>query len=269
MTPAAVSQQIRLLEDHLGVMLFKRGKTLVLNEAAADALSHISDAFDQLERTMLRVSSGSIGGPLVVSAPPVFASRWLIPRLSDFYARYPDVEIELFATRRLVDFSMEDVDLAIRFGSFAQPGLTVETLMPEAVVPVATPVIAATIKEPTDFARADLIGDDWHTMRNTIPEWKDWLASMGVRDTALRVRRFGDAELTIQAAIKGLGVTLIWHSLVINDLKSGRLARVQDYIISSDFSFQLVMPKNKTMLSKVVAFRAWLFEQVALQSKQG
>ncbi|MGC2166648.1 MAG: LysR substrate-binding domain-containing protein [Gallionella sp.] len=92
---------------------------------------------------------------------------------------------------------------------------------------------------------------------------------MGVVGTALRVRRFGDAELTIQTAIKGLGVTLIWHRLVMNDLKSGRLARVQDCSIPSEFSFQLVMPQNKTMQSKVAAIRSWLFEQVEQQSKEG
>jgi len=262
-TPAAVSQQIKLLEDHLGVTLFKRGKTLVLNEAAADALHQISDAFDQLERSMLRVRSGSIAGPLVVSAPPVFAARWLIPRLADFYARYPDVEIHLHATRRVVDFSMEEVDVAIRFGSSPQPGLSVETLMTETIVPVATPAISAAIKSPADFAHANLIEDDWHVMRSTIPDWKTWLPSLGIVETPLHIRRFGDSDLAIQGALNGLGITLIWHSLVMDDLKAGRLARVLDYSIPTEFSFQLVMPKNKTMLSKVAVFRAWLFEQVA------
>ena len=261
-TPAAVSQQIKLLEDHLGVTLFKRGKTLVLNEAAADALHHVSDAFDQLERSMLRVRSGSIAGPLVISAPPVFAARWLIPRLEDFYARYPDVEIHLHATRRVVDFSMEEVDVAIRFGSSPQPGLSVETLMPEMIVPVAAPAIAVAIKTPADFWRANLIEDDWHVMRSTIPDWKTWLASLGIVQTPLNIRRFGDSDLAIQGALNGLGVALIWHSLVMDDVKAGRLARVLDYSIPTDFSFQLVMPKNKTMLSKVAAFRAWLFEQL-------
>jgi LysR family transcriptional regulator, glycine cleavage system transcriptional activator len=262
-TPAAVSQQIKLLEDHLGVTLFKRGKTLVLNEAAADALHHLSDAFDQIERSMLRVRSGSIAGPLVISAPPVFAARWLIPRLGDFYARYPDVEVQLHASRRIVDFSMEEVDVAIRFGNFQQPGLCVETLMPEMIVPVAVPDIAAAIRKPGDFVHANLIEDDWHIARSTVPDWRTWLVSLGIVETPLHLRRFGDTDLAIQAALNGLGITLIWHSLVTNDLKAGRLKRVLDYSIPTDFSFQLVMPKNKTMVSKVAAFRDWLFEQVA------
>ena len=264
-TPAAVSQQIKVLEDYLGVGLFKRGRTLVLNESAHDALHLVSDAFDQLERAMLRVHSGSIAGPLNVSTPPVFAARWLIPRMDDFYARYPDVEIHLLATRRVVDFSMEEVDVAIRFGSEPHPGLSVESLMPEVIIPVAAPGLAATIKTRNDLAHANLIEDDWHIMRGAFPEWKALLGTLGVVDVALKIRRFGDADLAIQAAINGLGITLTWQSLVLNDLKSGRLAHILNHSIPTDLSYQLVMPKNKAVLSKVAAFRRWLFEQVAEQ----
>jgi LysR family transcriptional regulator, glycine cleavage system transcriptional activator len=264
-TPAAVSQQIKLLEDHLGVTLFKRGKTLVLNESAAAALLPLSEAFDQIERTMLRVSSGSIAGPLIISAPPAFAARWLIPRLGDFYARYPDVEVNLHASRRIVDFSMEEVDMAIRFGSTQQAGLCVETLMPEFIVPVAVPEIATAIRKPADLARASLIEDDWHTTRSTIPDWKTWLTSQGVTESPLHIRRFGDSDLAIQAALNGLGIALIWHTLVADDLKSGRLMRVLDFSIPTDFTFQLVMPRNKRMVGKVAAFRDWLFGQMANQ----
>ena len=264
-TPAAVSQQIKLLEDYLGISLFKRGRTLVLNESAHDALHLVSDAFDQLERAMLRVHSGSIAGPLNVSTPPVFAARWLIPHMDDFYARYPDVEIHLLATRRVVDFSMEEVDVAIRFGSEPHPGLSVESLMPEVIIPVAAPGLAATIKTRNDLAHANLIEDDWHIMRGAFPEWKALLGTLGVVDVALKIRRFGDADLAIQAAINGLGITLTWQSLVLNDLKSGRLAHILNHSIPTDLSYQLVMPKNKAVLSKVAAFRRWLFEQVAEQ----
>ena len=262
-TPAAVSQQIKLLEDHLGVTLFKRGKTLVLNEAATDALNLVSDAFDQLERAMLRVRSGSIAGPLTVSAPPVFAARWLVPRLGDFYARYPDVEIHLLATKRVVDFSMEEVDMAIRFGSDIHPGLSVERLMPEMIVPVAAPKLARSVKKPADLARAKLIEDDWHVMRGVFPEWETLLASLSVVDVPLNIRRFGDTDLALQAAVTGLGVTLAWHSLVIDDIKSGKLVQILNHSIPTDLSFQLVMPRNKRILNKVAAFRSWLFEQAS------
>lgn len=266
-TPAAVSQQIKLLEDHLGVVLFKRGKTLVLNESAQDALHLVSDAFDQLERAMLRVRSGSIAGPLIVSTPPAFAARWLIPRLNDFYARYPDVKLDLLATRRIVDFAMEEVDLAIRFSSnTAQPGLSVESLMPERIVMVAAPRLAKSIKVAADLLHADLIEDDWHIMRGTFPEWQTWLATLGVTGAPSNVRRFGDADLAIEAAANGLGITLAWHSLVAADIESGKLRQVLDRSIPSDLSYQLVMPGNKTVLRKVAAFRAWLFEQAATQA---
>lgn len=261
-TPAAVSQQIKLLEEYLGVTLFKRGKVLVLNEAARDALHLISDSFDQIERALLRVRSGSIAGPLTVSAPPAFASRWMIPRLGDFYARYPDVEVHLLATKRIVDFSMEEVDMAIRFGSDIHPGLSSERLMPEMIVAVAAPELAISIKKPADLVHAKLIEDDWHVMRGTYPEWKTLLATLDIADVPLDVRRFGDADLALQAAVNGLGVTLSWHSLVMDDIKSGRLVQILNYSIPSDLSYQLVMPNNKTMVSKVSAFRAWLFEQV-------
>ncbi|OIR19993.1 glycine cleavage system transcriptional activator [mine drainage metagenome] len=266
-TPAAVSQQIKLLEDHLGVVLFKRGKNLVLNESAQDALHLVSDAFDQLERAMLRVRSGSIAGPLIVSTPPAFAARWLIPRLNDFYARYPDVKLHLLATRRVVDFAMEEVDLAIRFSNNAtQPALSIESLMPERIVMVAAPRLAKSIKVAADLLRTDLIEDDWHIMRGTFPEWKAWLATLGVNDAPSNVRRFGDADLAIEAAVNGLGVTLAWHSLVAADMEAGKLRQVLDRSIPTDLSYQLVMPRNKTVLRKVAAFRAWLFEQAANQA---
>lgn len=261
-TPAAVSQQIKLLEDYLGVTLFKRGKSLVLNESAKDALQLISDSFDQLERAMLGVRFGSVAGPLTVSAPPAFASRWIIPRLHDFYTRYPDVEIHLLATRRLVDFSMEEVDMAIRFGSGTYPGLSVERLMPETIVAVATPKVARSIRTAADLARAKLVEDEWQVMRGIFPEWKTLLTTLGVANAPLNVRRFGDTDLALEAAANGLGVTLAWHSLVKDDIQSRKLVHVLNYSIPSDLGYQLVMPRNKTMVSKVAAFRDWLFEQV-------
>lgn len=266
-TPAAVSQQIRLLEDHLGVTLFKRGKTLALSESADSVLHLVSEAFDQLELAALKLRSGSSSGPLIVSTPPAFAARWLIPRMDDFHARHPEVELHLLATRRPVDFSVENVDLAIRFGSGAHPGLDVEQLMPEKIVAVAAPGVAGLIRTPADLARANLIEDDWHLMRGAFPEWENLLGTLGVTDVPLRVRRYSDTDLAIQAAVAGLGVTLAWHSLVMNDVKAGRLVQVLNHTIPTNLGYHLVIPENRAMLAKVAAFRAWLFDQAAKQAE--
>lgn len=264
-TPAAVSQQIKLLEDHLGVVLFKRGKTLALSESASEALPLVSEAFDQMEQAMLKIRAGNSSGPLIISTPPAFAARWLIPRMDDFHALHPDIEVHMLATRRPVDFSVEDVDMAIRFGSGAHPGLNAVQLMPESIVAVAAPAVAASIKTPTDLARANLIEDDWHIMRGAFPEWGNLLANLGVNDVPLRIRRFSDTELAIQAATAGLGVTLAWHSLVAADLAAGRLARVLSHAMPTDLGYHLLVPKNRAILAKVASFRAWLLEQAAKQ----
>ncbi|HEY5994187.1 MAG TPA: transcriptional regulator GcvA [Gallionellaceae bacterium] len=265
-TPAAVSQQIKLLEDHLGVVLFKRGKSLALSESAGVVLPLVSEAFDQLERAMLKIRAGNSTGPLIISTPPAFAARWLIPRMDDFHALHPDIEVHMLATRRPVDFSVEDVDMAIRFGSGTHPGLEAKQLMPETIVAVAAPAVAASIKNSADLARANLIEDDWHIMRGAFPDWRNLFATLGVDEGPSRIRRFSDTELAIQAATAGLGITLAWHSLVAADLEAGRLVRVLSHAVPTDLGYHLVIPKNRATLAKVAAFRAWLLEQAAQQT---
>ena len=263
-TPAAVSQQVKLLEDYLGVALFRRGKTLTLSDSAGAVLPLVSEAFDQLERAVTRVRAINTGGPLVVSAPPAFAARWLIPRLDDFHASHPDVQLRLMATRRLVDFALEDVDMAIRFGAGAYPELHVERLLTESIVPVATPKLAASIKTPADLARCTLLEDEWHAGEGVFPDWETWLASLGATvETPLRIQHFGDANLAIQAAVAGLGVTLTWHSLVVNDLQAGRLVQLLDQAIPTTLGYHLVIPENRTSTDKVAAFRSWLLKHTA------
>lgn len=266
-TPAAVSQQIKQLEDYLGVNLFRRGKALALSDAATAALPLVSEAFDQLERAVARLRVGQERGPLVVSAPPVFAARWLVPRLEDFQARHPDIELRLLATKRLVDFALEDVDLAIRFGPGPYPGLHTEHLMPETIVAVAAPTLAAAVAQPADLLACILLEDEWHTGAGVFPDWESWLAALGVTpDAPLRIRRFSDVSLAIHAALAGLGVTLAWRSLVADDLASGRLIHLFDHTVPTSMGFHLVTPANRLGLGKVAAFRDWLLEAVAKQS---
>lgn len=261
-TPAAVSQQIKLLEDTLGQALFRRGKSLTLSEPAGASLPMLSEAFDQLERAVNRLRPGHDDGPLVVSAPPTFAARWLVGRLDDFQTRHPEIELRLLATRRLVNFTVEDVDVAVRFGSGPYAGLYAERLMPEAIIPVAAPGLAATIRTPTDLLACTLLHDDGHQWDPAFPDWDTLLASLGVNVAAtLRIRRFGDANLVIQAVTAGLGVALAWHSLVADDLLAGRLVHLFGSTLPTGHGYHLVTPPARLSAPKVAAFRAWLVEQ--------
>ncbi|MGV8933650.1 MAG: transcriptional regulator GcvA [Gallionellaceae bacterium] len=261
-TPAAISQQVKLLEDHLGVSLFHRGKKLALSEASSAVLPFVTEAFDQIELAMLKVQTNILRDTLVISASPAFAARWLIPRLEDFQSRHPNIELRLLATKRLVNFQVEDVDVAIRFGEGDFENLVAERLMPEAIIAIAAPMLAATINSPGDLTSCNLLEDESKTSNGCFPDWETWISTLGVSViTPLRIRHFGDADLTIQSAVSGLGAALTWQSLVAGDLKAGRLVRLLDQIIPTTFSFYLVAPKNRTNLHKVNIFRAWLLEQ--------
>lgn len=261
-TPAAISQQVKILEQFLGVALFRRGAQLSLTEAAAGALPLVSDSFDLMERAVERLRQGRDGGPLVVSASPSFAARWLIPRMARFQERHPEIDLRLSASIRLVDFDTEDVDIAIRYGGGRYPGLHVERLKAEEVVPVANPTLAARLKQPADLLEVGLLHNaslDWDT---TYPTWASWLANAGVTvPPDLPVRRFDDYNLVLQAVLAGLGVALVWRTLVADELADGRVIALfpAQPLVNA---YHLVCPSKHLDNPKVAAFRAWVREEV-------
>lgn len=261
-TPAAVSQLIKLLEEELGQVLFKRGKTLRLSAAASAALPLLREGFEQLQRAADRLRLGSSSGPLVISTPPTFAARWLISRLDDFQVQHPEIDLRLLATRRLVDFTLEDVDIAVRFGAGPFDGLFTEQLMPEAIIPVAASNLASKITTPDDLQHCTLLHDESHDWDPAFPDWSTWLSSLGVAvEQALRIRHFGDVNLVIQAATAGLGIALVWQSLVSDDLQAGRLVRLLNKSVPTNQSYHLVIPPDRLQLHKVAVFRHWILAQ--------
>jgi len=262
-TPAAISQQIKILEAHVGLPLFRRGTQLALTEPAAAALPLLSDAFDRLERAMERLRLGRESGPLVVSVPPAFAARWLIPRMERFQARHPDIDLRLSASMKLVNFDTEDVDVAIRYGSGRYAGLHAEPLKAEAVVPVAAPRLAERLKTPRDLLGVTLLHNDAIDWDTTYPSWPVWLAANGVEVPAdFKARRFDDFNLVLQAALAGLGVALVWNTLVGEELGSGRLVGLfPAQPLSNGYHF--VCPPKHLDSPKVAAFRQWALEEAA------
>lgn len=162
----------------------------------------------------------------------------------------------------MVDFALEDVDVAVRFGVGNYPGLHTERLMTEVIVPVAAPSVAADIRTPADLLYCTLLNDEAREWDPTFPDWETWLASHDVEiSSPLRIRHLGDSNLVIQAATAGLGVGLMWRSLVVDELRAGRLVQLFDRVLPTGYGYQLVIPPNRLLVPKVAAFRTWMLEQ--------
>ena len=261
-TPAAVSQLVRQLEDYLGVSLMQRGRRLVLSEQARAALPWLSRGFDHMHLAVEHMRPRREDSTLVVTVPPEFAARWLVQRLEDFSRQFPEIELRVQPTRRLVDFTSESVDVAIRFGSGEFPCLFSELLMPESIVLVATPALAATIGAPADLPGCTLLYDDAETWDPLFPDWQQWLAAQGVSaGEMLRIRHLGTVGLVIQAATSGLGVALVWRTLVLDELRRGSLVQLFGLEMPSGRAYHLVVPEPRLAQAKVGAFRRWLRTQ--------
>ncbi len=257
-TAAAISHQIKLLEETLGVVLFLRGPHLTLTDPARDALPLITEGFDRLERATDRLRAERENRPLVVSLPPSFASRWLIPRLQRFEAAHPDIELRLLATTRLVSFESEGVDLAIRYGGGRYPGLHAERLRPESVIAVAAPPLAARLTTLADIVDAVLLHNISMTWDSTFPDWPSWFRDAGLDvQQPLRIRQFGDASLVLEAALAGLGVALAWQTLIEEDLAAGRLKALFPALPVVN-AYHLVCPQKTLQKPGVNAFRTWI-----------
>lgn len=267
-TPAAVSHQIRVLEEHLRVPLFKRGgRHLLLTEAGQACWPGISEAFERLASAVGEIDTLGVGGVLSVSLPPSFASKWLLPRLDRFQSKHPDIDVRVSASMQLVDFGNEEVDLAVRYGTGRYPDLVVEHLLTETVVPVCSRQLLKgkhALTEPAALRFHVLLHDDSPDGDVSCPSWAMWLKAAGVHDAdASRGPRFNQASLAIEAAILGRGVALAKAALAAADLAAGRL--VQPFEVSSpvDFGYYVVCPKAKLNLPKVAQFRDWLLDESA------
>jgi LysR family transcriptional regulator, glycine cleavage system transcriptional activator len=260
-TPAAVGQQIRTLEDVLGVVLFKRtARALLLTPEAERALPALSAAFTQLEESVALIQGDKDGHILTVSTPPSFAASWLVPRLARYMADRPHMQVRVQASELLTDFSAENVDLAIRFGAGAYPGLTVDKLMDEEVLPVAAPSLAATLTAPSDLAQATLLHDDSSRDDPTCPTWAMWLKAAGVaHPDPERGLRVNQSALALAAAVAGQGVALAKRTLAQADVRAGRLQPLfADGARPTAFAYWLAAPPAQWRQRKVQDFIAWL-----------
>lgn len=268
-TPGAVSQQVKALEEYLSLKLFKRrNRMILLTEEAQICLPYLSDGLDKLAQGIDAIHAHESDKPLTITLSPTFASRWLMPRLNSFHQCHPEISVRFDATNNLVDLVNEDIDLGIRFGTGDYSGLDADFLFTLEVFPVCSPELLAKgppLETPQDLKHYTLLhGENYSYDKNFVQvDWDMWFATVGVKgmDTSNGLY-FTQHTLAVEAAIQGQGVALVGSAIHSLDLKEGHLVKLFESAIPLGFSYYLVCSKAKSKQPRIQAFREWLLKEV-------
>ena len=254
-TPGAVSQQLRQLQEALRTELFarQRGK-LVLTSPGAHLAARLGDCFEQMERAVREVAGDPNSKKLQLRVTPTFAIRWLVPRLTLFYAEHPDFEIEVGTYPREEDAPVEEVDFVIRHGRGDWDDADSDLVFEDALTPVCSPAVARELKSPRDLASHNLL----HSMMRS-DAWELWLASEGLPARhARRATKFANAAVTYRAAMDGLGIALGQMPYVREDLEAGRLVMPFQRILRTGSGYHLAFARRKSGYPNISIFRKWI-----------
>lgn len=260
-TQSAISHQIRALEDFLGVVLFRRGPNRVeLTQTGETYFRDVTSILDRLNESTGRITTTETDGPLRIRSTPAFAARWLLPRLAQFNAAYPDIELHIVTTIEPTDFAQDEVDLLIQYGQAPAPGLRTESFLSSSRFPVCAPGIVDVdrpIRTPEDLVRytllRDVVGDAWE-------EWFECAGS--VLPDCITGPRLEHCDLTLRAAEQGQGVALGYGALIETELAGGALIKPFDIETPSKVIYSLTCPEAWSNRPTIAAFRNWIFDQV-------
>jgi LysR family glycine cleavage system transcriptional activator len=282
-TSAAVSHQIRTLEDYLGVQLFRRyNRALELTDVAKAALPKLGEGFDCLAQAVAHLRSPQHGGGLLtVSAAPSFASRWLMPRLHRFIAAHPEIDVRISARMRRVSVDgkgdvaeratveawLADSDVAVLYGQGHVPGIKVEHLIALSISPICSPKLltgAHPLKEPADLRHHLLLHDDTGALYDNRPFWDVWLKAAGVTDVDVeKGPHFSHAVLAFEAAIDAVGVLASMPVLAGEDIASGRLVMPFSLQVPLAGGYYMACGEHANDRPAVQAFCDWLRDEAA------
>lgn len=260
-TQAAVSYQIKLLEERVGTPLFLRVPRQVrLTDTGQRLSAAVSEAFDALRAAFASVDEDA-RGVLTISAIPAFAANWLAPRIGSFQLRHPALAVRLSTTNHIVDFAREEVDIGLRAGLGSWAGLTAHPLFPLRFTPACSPGLLerfGPLRHPSDLLRMPLLTP-------TDPWWRRWFELAGVAAGEIDLRPgigLDSQQIEGQAALAGQGVAMLTPSLWAADLEAGRLVQPFDLIGDDGWSFWLVYPEVRRNVGKIRAWREWLLDEV-------
>ncbi len=275
-TPAAVSLQIRTLEQQLGVKLFHRhNRGLTLTDAAKNGLPALSKGFESIVDSVHLIGSTSEKKSLTVWMAPAFASKWLMPRLHRFSRAYPDIDLTISASTNLIDsnttnktipaenFHRDDVDIAIRFGKGDYPGCRIDKLFNVSAIPLCSPELLNgehPLRCPEDLLYHTLLHDD--TQYEGRPNWATWLSSAGINNIDSRHGiHFNHVNLALTAAVNGQGVVLSMAEMASDDIAAGRLVVPFDISLPLIQAYYVITLKEYAEHPRIAAFREWLIEE--------
>ncbi len=259
-TQAAISHQVKGLEERLGIIFFRRlNRALLLTDAGQAYLPAVRDAFDRLAEATGRLKALDRAGVLTVSVLPSFAAKWLVPRLGRFSQAHRDIDIHIAPSDHLTDFAREDVDVAIRYGKGEWPGLRADRLLTEEFFPVCSPDILKgrhRLRTPAGLRHHTLLHGDMRI------DWRMWLMAAGVEGVdETRGPTFTDSSMVIQAAVEGQGVALGRSALAAADLAAGRLVKPFDISLPATVAYYVVCPAATAEYPKIAAFRDWVIAE--------
>jgi LysR family transcriptional regulator, glycine cleavage system transcriptional activator len=267
-TQAAVSHQIKTLEEFLGLKLFRRrNRSLLLTEEGQSYYLDIKEIFSSINEATRKLLARSAKGALTVSLSPSFAIQWLVPRLSGFNQAYPGIDVRIQAVDREEDKLADDVDVAIFYGRGNWTGLRTDRLYAEYLIPVCTPSLLTgekPLKTPSDLIYHTLLHD---TSRR---DWQAYVRQLEIQNQ-INVQQgpiFSHSSMVIQAAVHGQGVALVNNVMARSEIESGRLVRPFPDVLVSKNAFYLVCQDSQAELGKIAAFRQWILSQAANEQEK-
>lgn len=262
-TPAALSFQIKSLEDHLGAPLFRRlNRAVELTEAGRTLAPGAAEAFTALTTAWRSAKRLQNNTNLTITAGPGLTAKWLAPRLYEFARAHPEIDLRFSATLRMLDFVRDEIDVAIRFGQGSDDGYWSQPIRREWLTPVMTPELAEIYTTPASLQKAPLIFDESIDFLKLPCDWPAWFRAQGITFTPTHGAHFSQADHAIDAALSGAGVALGRRGMVNTDLHAGRLVAPFKIAIEVPANFRFVCAQGTENRPQIKAFREWFFAEI-------
>ncbi len=262
---SAVSHQIRHIEDLWDFKLFERqGRRLIITKEGQLIVPVVREFLENMNRVLNEITNSESRTSIRVSLVQSLAVKWLVPKLGRFNELYPDISIWISTSDDIVNFTTNEVDIAIRLGYGDWPGLHIDPLLHEYVFPVCSPEFFKRItppEHPADLVHYPLL---YRHSFDICPRWRDWFRDAGITVKSLPTgSRFPDTSMCIQAAIDNQGIALARSAHVDEDLKANRLIKLFNVYSESPVSYYLVCPHKVVSQPRIAAFRKWLLAEAA------